>query len=45
MSGERESHTQVPSNLVAKFDFEFAEVFIGDRELEEDSIVAVDIVY
>ena len=45
MQDKRDFHTQVPSNLVAKVEFELAEVSIGDRELEEDPIIVVDIMY
>jgi hypothetical protein len=42
---KRDSHTQVPSNLVATVEFDLVVVSIGDRELEKDPIVAIDIVY
>jgi hypothetical protein len=45
MLGKRDFHMQAPSNLVAKVEFELAEVSIGDRELEEDPIIVVDIMY
>jgi hypothetical protein len=45
MLGKRDSHTQVPSNLVAKVEFELVEVSIGERELKKDPIFVVDIVY
>jgi hypothetical protein len=45
MLGKRDFHMQAPSNLVANVEFELAEVSIGDRELEEDPIIVVDIMY
>ena len=45
MQGKRDSHTQAPSNLVAKVEFELAKVSIMDRSLGEDPIVAVDTVH
>ena len=40
-----DSHTQAPSNLVAKVEFELVEVSIVDRSLGEDPIVVVDTVH
>ena len=45
MQGKMDFHTQVPSNLVAKVEFELAKVSIVDRSLGKDPIVVVDIVY
>jgi hypothetical protein len=45
MLGKRDFHMQVPSNLVAKVEFELVEVSIGHRELEEDPIIVFDIMY